>query len=109
MFLQVGEGSLSRGALSRGLCPEGKLCPGGVSVQGSLSRGSLSRGDLCQWGVSVRETPYSNVRAVRILLECILVFTVITSDKLTYQIRQLRSIVRWFLPVNINIILYYAR
>ena len=40
-----------------GLCPEGRLCPGG-----SLSRGSLSKGGLCQ-----------HVRAVRILLECILV------------------------------------
>ena len=41
----------------------GGLCPGGC-----LSGGSLSR------GVSVRETPpYSNMRAVRILLECILV------------------------------------
>ena len=48
----------------------GDLCPGRVSVHGG---GSLSR------GVSVRETsrtetssPYSNERAVRILLECIL-------------------------------------
>ena len=41
------------------------LCPGGVSVQGGLCpRGSLSKGGLYQ---------DSNERAVRILLECILV------------------------------------
>ena len=68
------QGGLCLGGLSRGisggeegLCPgglspgEGGLCPG-VSVWGSLSR-----------GVSVRETPYGNERALRILLECILV------------------------------------
>ena len=59
--------SLSRGSLSRGLCPagslsslvsvQGGLCSWGVSVQGSLSRGvsvqgSLS-GGLCPGGVSV--------------------------------------------------------
>ena len=84
-----------------GFC-SGGLCTGGgsvregvwagVSVQGGLCpRRSLSRGDLCPSlsrgvsvrgrvvsvqegrGVSVRETPYGNVQAVRILLECILV------------------------------------
>ena len=64
--------SVQGGSLSRqGVSVQGDLCPGrGVSAQGgSLSRrGSLSR------GVSVRETPkYGNERAVRILLECILV------------------------------------
>ena len=62
------------------LCPDGSLSCGGlfpgVSVWGSLSRRSLSV------GISVRETPwtetpgqrppYSNERAVCILLECIL-------------------------------------
>ena len=49
---------MSRGSLYlEGLCPGG-LCPSGIFV----------------WGVSVREAPsYGNVRAVRILLECILV------------------------------------
>ena len=52
----------------RGVSVQGRdLCPGGG---GSPSRGSLSG------GVSVRETPppRSYVRAVHILLECILVF-----------------------------------
>ena len=104
--------SLSGGSLSggwplsrRGLCPEGDLCPGTVSVQGdlyprcphiggSLSRGSLSRlslyrevpvqqgisvqrGSLSR-GISVRETPlpaYGYMRAVNILLEYILGFS----------------------------------
>ena len=60
----------------------------GVSVQewSSLSRASLSRGSLSM-GVSVqgvslsrefsvRRPPHSNVRVVRILLECILVHIV---------------------------------
>ena len=47
------------GYVFTGVCQQGGLCPGG---------GSLSR------GVSVRETPpYGYLRAVRILLECILV------------------------------------
>ena len=40
------------------------LCPGGVSVQGGLCPGGLCHGD---------PPPYGNERAVRILLECILV------------------------------------
>ena len=77
-----------------GLCPGG-LCPGGLRPGGSLSKGgSLSRGFSVQGvsvqGASAREglcpggymlgrtpgqrSPYSNKRAVRILLECILVF-----------------------------------
>ena len=63
-------GSLSGGSLSRGFLCQGYLCPGG----------NLSRGSLSKW-VSVQETrpprqkpPYSKERAVRILLECILVF-----------------------------------
>ena len=57
----------------------GSLC--GVSVLGSLSEGSLSRGgSLCPGGSLLRRPPgqrphplYGNNRAVRILLECIVV------------------------------------
>ena len=82
------QGSLCPGrSLSGGLCPGGGvLCPGvgvfarGVSAQGQ--GGSLPGGGRSQpRGVSVRETPptYGKERAVRILLECILVFIVSTS------------------------------
>ena len=55
-----------------GLCP-GSLCPGGFCTGVLCPGGSLSRG-VSVWGVSVREIlPYSYVREVRILLECILV------------------------------------
>ena len=75
-------GHMTRGSLSRwsgggGLCLGvsvqegfclGDLCPGGLCKVGSLSRGSLlgrpSRTETA---------PYGNERAVRILLECILV------------------------------------
>ena len=88
-------GSLSRGGslcgalCLRGVSVQGGLCPGGslsrgVSVQGSLSRGSLSGGSLFRgvsacWvsvhgGLCHGDTLYGNGRAVRILLECILVF-----------------------------------
>ena len=70
-------GSLSRGSLSESLCPgdpslsRGCVCLGGVSVHGGcLCPGwSLSKG---RGSLSGRH-PYGNVRAVRILLECILV------------------------------------
>ena len=98
--------SLSR----RCLCPRGSqsrrgVSVWGVSVQGDLSpEGGLCLGGLCPggsqfmregvsvWGVvSVRETPrtktppppYGNERAVRILLECILVWVLLT--KLIYE------------------------
>ena len=79
-------GSLFGGSLSRGSV-QGISVQEGVSVQGDLCLGylclgdlcpgrSMSRGGLCLW-VSVTKTPLllqcSNVRAVRILLECILV------------------------------------
>ena len=81
-------GSLSQHAPQvtwRGVSVQGGLCPGvsvqGVSVQGvsdwvgSLSGGEVSvQGVLCQ-GDPRTGAPYGNARAVRILLECILVFT----------------------------------
>ena len=72
------------------VCPQGGLCPQGVSVQGSVSRGVSVQGVSVQ-GFSVQEglcpgeslsreglcpgkPPCSNKWAVRILLECILVW-----------------------------------
>ena len=52
------------GSLSSGDSIHRHLCP-----RGSLSRGTLFRGSLCQED----PPPYGNERAVRILLECILV------------------------------------
>ena len=47
----------------------GGLCPGGLCPGGSLSWGlCLEGGGLCHG-----DPPYSNERAVRIVLECILV------------------------------------
>ena len=56
------------------VCPQGgSLSRGGLCPGGSLFRGSLSRGFtvLCP-----ERPPYGNVRAVHILLECILVTAV---------------------------------
>ena len=51
----------------------GGLCPGGSLSGGSLWGFSV-QGGLCLWGsLSGRPLLYGNVRAVRILLECILV------------------------------------
>ena len=83
------QGGFCLGALWQDLCPGG-LCPGRISVQGvglfpgvvSVQGGSLSGGVVWSTGVSVQggslsggggEPQYGNVRAVRILLECILV------------------------------------
>ena len=62
------------------VCPRGGSLSGGISVWGGVFvwkvsvQGSSVQGGLCPgWG-SVRENPpYGNERAVRILLECILV------------------------------------
>ena len=51
-----------------------RLYPGGVSVWGSLSGGFLSRESLSRGGLYKGDPPYGNERAVRILLECILVW-----------------------------------
>ena len=68
-----GGGSLSRGSLSWG-----SLSRGGISIQGSLSGGvSLSMEVSVKGGICQGDPPmllYGYVRAVRILLECILVF-----------------------------------
>ena len=61
MFLHLSVGSLSRWGLCpavRGLCPVGGNCPGGLCPGGSLS---------------LRPPRMVEERAVRILLECILV------------------------------------
>ena len=74
--------SLSRGVyVQQGLCL-GRLCPGG-SLHRGVCPGGLCPGGLCGgslWGISVQGVsfreiplpPYSNVRMVCILLECIL-------------------------------------
>ena len=49
--------SVPGGSLSRGFSVQGGLCPGG----------------LCPGGLCHGDSPYSNGRLVRILLECILV------------------------------------
>ena len=60
MILFIGGASWS---LSRGFC-SGGLCPGDVCLRG---------GGLCLGGLCHGDSPYGNERAVRILLECILV------------------------------------
>ena len=62
-----------------GLCPGG-VCPGGfflqgvsvqgVSVQGDSVQGVYVQGGLCQG----YRPPYGNIRAIRVLLECIVFF-----------------------------------
>ena len=76
------------------LCPgrvslKGGLCPGGLCPVGSLSRGVSVQSGLCPERVSLKgglcqgDLPlYGNVRAVRILLECILVCV----DRTTLQV-----------------------
>ena len=54
------------GTLSRSVSVKG----GGLPVWGV----SIQEGDLCQWGLCQERPPYGNVRAVCILLECILVY-----------------------------------
>ena len=66
-------------ACTTGHMTGGSLSGGSLSEGGSLS-GGLFRGGLCQ-GDPQTETPlYSNERAVRILLECILVLNVTDFD-----------------------------
>ena len=80
------------GHMTRGVSVQGAVCPGGgVSVQWFFVKGGLCLGGLCPEGLcpgaslSGRPPTYSNERAVRILLECILVcsgFIVITETTL---------------------------
>ena len=102
MFSQVsvctqgGSQSLSGGVSIPGVSVPWGLCPGGSlggSLGGSvskgglcpgepLSKGSLSRESMCG-GVSChRDPPYDNERALRILLEYILVINCFTYNKL---------------------------
>ena len=93
-FVTTRKGSLGQGNIftgiylstgGGGLCPQGGLCPGeslsrgglcpgeslsrGVSVQGVSIQGVSVKGSLCQGD------PHGKERAVRILLECILVLS----------------------------------
>ena len=77
VILFIGGGSLS-GGVGGGLSG-GVISVQGVSVQGEVSvQGvSLSGGLSVQGGFCHGDPPYGYVRAVRILLECILVYIVI--------------------------------
>ena len=88
VILFTGEGvSVQRVSLSREVCVQGGLCPGGSVSRGSVCPGGLYLGVSFQKGVSVqrgisvqrggslsgRPPSFHKDRAVRILLECILV------------------------------------
>ena len=77
MFSQVFVCPRRGGVSVHGVSIRGGLCPGvfgGVYPGGLCLRGSLSWGVSAQGGVSVTEIPPDGyVRAVHILLECILV------------------------------------
>ena len=82
--VSVEEVSVQEGSLFRGSSVKGCLCPGrgslsrgwrglwGISVQGGLCSGGLK--GLCLEGFLSGRPSYGNVRTVRILLECILVY-----------------------------------
>ena len=120
--------SLSRGSLSRGsllavsvygslsgggsawggLCPGGS-CPGGFLPRGSLS-GGLCLGGLCPGGslcwVCVREPPlppYGNEQAVRILLECILVYRILLKHNI---VARFHVILFWCCGIDTEIVIY---
>ena len=71
---QGGSRSLSRGSPPQGVSVRGVSVQGRSLSRGVSVRGSLSGVGLCPGGGSLSwRPPYSNERAVRILLECILV------------------------------------
>ena len=71
-------GSLSGGSLSRGSLSKGSLSKG-VSVQGVSIQGVSVR-----WGSLSGKPPYGKEQAVRILLECFLVYNMFVSRFLPY-------------------------
>ena len=73
--VSVQEGICPGGYLSRGSLSGGALCLGGVSVQGGL----------CQ-GDPLDRPPYGKERAVRILLECILVTSSIRTLRQSFRV-----------------------
>ena len=81
MFLPRGV-SVSGPMLLPGWVSDLMLLPGGL-----CPRGSLSRWDLCLGGNPPdRDPPYSEQRAVRILLECCLILTFILRQRDCFQI-----------------------
>ena len=74
MFLHLSD-SVHRGVSVQGVFVQGGSLSKGVSVQEvSVQWGSLSNGGLCPvGGLCQGDPPYCKERAVRILLECILV------------------------------------
>ena len=81
MFSQVfvcpQEGVSVQGVPVQGVSVQGVPVQGGLCPGGSLSREVSVQGGLCPGGSLSKRTPYGNVRAVRILLECILVHNAI--------------------------------
>ena len=67
LFTSGGGVSVQRGGLCSAVFGGGGLCLGGFSVYGGLCPGGLCPGEFLSGRL-----PYGNVRAVHILLECIL-------------------------------------
>ena len=67
--------SLGKGNIFTGVCLStgGSMSTGGSLSRGVSVRGSFSPERVSVWGSLSGRPPYSYVRAVRILLECILV------------------------------------
>ena len=90
-------GSLSGGSLSKGLCPGGSLSGGSLSGGLCPGRVSLSRGSL------LGRPPYGNERAVRILLECILI-----QNENACNLFWVWGHATIFLPITVTFCLCYA-
>ena len=70
-------GHMTRGVSVQGVSVLGALCPGGVCPGGLCPGGGLCSGGLCPGGSLLGSPPpRRNERAVRILLECIIVYSV---------------------------------